>query len=569
MKLKFTFLFYVLSAFVITWIPTQAQRQKSKSKQPNILWIVAEDLSPRLGCYGDNTINTTNIDLLAKEGIRYSHAFTTAGVCAPSRSTIITGMYQTSIGTHNMRTLLPPADVKSHPVPRYSVVLPDYVKCFTEYLRSAGYYCTNNEKQDYQFEPPATAWDESSIAASWRNRPEGKPFFSVFNIYKTHESQLFPTDNPLTVDPASVIIPPIYPETPTVRSDLARFYTNVKVVDQSVGEIIAALKKDNLYENTIIFFYGDHGDALPWMKRELYDRGIKIPLIVRIPGSKEANLVVDDLVSAVDFAPTVLSLAGVKIPEHLQGQAFLGNQKAKTPRKYIYAARDRMDTEYDRVRIVRDKKYKYVFNYMPEKTNYQNIAYRLRIPMMKDFLQLRDEGKLNAVQMNWFNTKPQEELYDIEHDPYELNNLAGDPSYQIKLNELRQAFKTWTAETKDMGGIPEKEMIQRWWNGKDEAPAVSDIKLEKAKNGYLLKCETNGTSFAYRILNREPQGVKHEIMTWDFARQNPKIKNGDSIPAKPVWKIYEGGIKLNKGDTLLVKGYRAGYKEATLEFVAD
>lgn len=555
--------------FILLSIAFHAQAQAIKNKKPNILWIVAEDMSPRLGCYGDNTIKTPNIDLLASEGIRYTHAFTTAGVCAPSRSTIITGMYQTSIGTHNMRTLLPPADVKSHPIPRYSAMLPEYVKCFTEYLRSAGYYCTNNEKQDYQFEAPVTAWDESSITSSWRNRPEGKPFFSVFNIYKTHESQLFPSDDPLEVDPASITVPPIYPETPSVRSDMARFYANVKVVDQSVGEIIAALKKDNLYKNTIIFFYGDHGDALPWMKRELYDRGIKIPLIVRMPGSKESNIVIDDLVSAVDFAPTVLSLAGMKIPEHLQGQAFLGAQKAKAPRKYIYAARDRMDTEYDRVRIVRDKKFKYVFNYMPEKPNYQDIAYRLKIPMMKDIIQLRDEGKLNAVQMNWFKTKPQEELYDIENDPYELNNLAGNPSYQIKLNELRQAFKTWTAETKDMGGIPEKEMIQQWWNGKTEAPTVSGIKIEKAKNGYVLKCETNGTSFAYRILNHEPDGVNHEIMTWDFARQNPKIKNGNLMPAKPVWNIYEGEIKLNKGDTLLVKGYRAGYKEATLEFVAD
>lgn len=566
MKLIYSIALLQLFSLFVT---SQAEGQKAKNKQPNILWIVAEDMGPRLSCYGEKAINTPNLDQLAKEGIRYSHAFTTAGVCAPSRSAIITGMYQTSIGTQHMRTLIPPGDVRSYSVPRYSAMLPEYVKCFTEYLRSAGYYCTNNEKMDYQFEPPATAWDESSITASWRNRPEGKPFFSVFNLYKTHESQLFPSTDPITVDMASVTLPPIYPETPAVRSDMARFLTNVNIVDQSAGEIIAALKKDNLYENTIIFFFGDHGDALPWMKRELYDRGIKIPLIIRIPGAKESNIVIDDLVSSVDFAPTVLSLAGVGIPKHLQGQAFLGLQKSMTPRQYIFAARDRMDTEYDRVRIVRDKRYKYVFNYMPEKSNYQDITYRLRIPMMNDFLQLRDEGKLTPAQMNWFKTKPREELYDIDQDPFELNNLAGNESHQAKLNELRQAFHKWTTDTHDMGGIPEKEMINTWWNGKNEAPAVADIKLEKVKKGYQLKCETAGASFAYRILNHESDKVNHAIMTWDFARQNPKIKNGDLLPSKPSWQIYNGLIKLTKGDTLMVRGYRAGFKESALTYVAD
>jgi N-sulfoglucosamine sulfohydrolase len=555
---------------LLVWLvipPVSGQQQKSK--RPNILWIVAEDMSPRLSCYGEKAITTPNLDQLAIEGIRYTHAFTTAGVCAPSRSAIITGMYQTSIGTQHMRTLIPLAEEKNYPIPRYSAVLPEQVKCFTEYLRSAGYYCTNNEKQDYQFEPPVTAWDESSIAASWRNRAEGQPFFSVFNIYKTHESQLFPSNEPLTVDPSSVTLPPIYPDIPTARSDMARFLSNVKLVDQYAGEIIAALKKDNLYEQTIIFFFGDHGDALPWMKRELYERGIKIPLIIRVPGSKESIRVNDELISSIDFAPTVLSLAGVRIPDHLQGQAFLGSQKSTTPRQYIFAARDRMDTEYDRVRIVRDKKYKYVFNYMPEKPNYQNIAYRLRIPMMNDFLRLRDEGKLTATQMNWFATKAQEELYNVERDPFELNNLAGDEAFRDKLTEMRQVFTKWTKDTNDLGGIPEKEMIANWWNGKNEAPTVAEIKLEKTNNGYRLSCETSGASVAFRILNRETKKVNHEIMTWDFARQNPKIKNGDRIPSKPSWQPYTGLITLTAGDTLMVKGYRAGFKESVLTYVAD
>lgn len=276
----------------------------------------------------------------------------------------------------------------------------------------------------------------------------------------------------------------------------------------------------------------------------------------------------DDLVSTVDFAPTVLSLAGISIPEHMEGQAFLGSQKSK-PRDYIYAARDRMDTEYDRVRIVRDKQFKYVFNYMPEKINYQEIAFRLGIPMMNEILQLRNERKLNDIQMRWFNTKPSEELYDLESDPNELYNLVNVATYKSKLNELRNAFNAWTIQTKDRGGIPEKEMIQDWWNGKNEPPNVSEIRVEKVKNGVTLRCETPGASLAYRILNQELHGAQHEIMTWDFGLLDPKIRNGGKLPAAPVWNLYQGTIHLERGDTLVAQAYRAGYKESSLQFICD
>ena len=249
--------------FLLTTICFTANAQESSSK-PNIVWIVCEDISPYLGCYGDPIVKSPNIDKLASEGIRYTHAYTTAGVCAPSRSTIITGMYQTSIGTQNMRTLNGPAGAKFSPVPDYSALVPEYVKCFPEYLRMNGYYCTNNQKQDYQFEPPVTVWDENGPAASWRNRPLGKPFFAIFNLFITHESQIYSRNQEsLLVDTNKVIVPPFYPDTKTVRHDMSRLFSNIERMDAQVGEIVKMLKEDGLYDSTIIFFYSDQGEHCP------------------------------------------------------------------------------------------------------------------------------------------------------------------------------------------------------------------------------------------------------------------------------------------------------------------
>ena len=370
-KIKLLYLFFCV---------TQTLSSLAQSK-PNIVWIVCEDISPYLSCYGNTIVKTPNLDQLAKEGVRYTHVYTTAGVCAPSRSSIITAMYQTSIGTQHMRTLNGAAGAKYSPVQDYSAVIPDYVKCFPEYLRMNGYYCTNNEKQDYQFVPPVTVWDENGPAASWRNRPAGKPFFSVFNFFITHESQLFMRNNEsLLVDTNKLDVPPFYPDTKIVRHDIARLFSNIERMDAQMGELIKMLKDDGLYDNTYIFFYSDHGGALPWMKREVLERGIHIPFIIRFPHSKNAGTMNDELINSVDFGPTVLSLAGIKIPSYVQGQAFLGTQKSKIPRKYIFAGRDRMDTEYDRVRAVRDKRYEYLYNYEPDKPYYQNIEFRLSIP---------------------------------------------------------------------------------------------------------------------------------------------------------------------------------------------
>jgi N-sulfoglucosamine sulfohydrolase len=525
--------------------------------QPNILWITCEDMSYHLACFGDTEVKTPNLDQLAADGVRYSHVYSTAGVCAPSRSSIITGMYQSSIGTMHMRTLQGDAyPHKSSPMKSYSVVLPEPVRCFPEFLRKAGYYCTNNSKEDYQFVPPVTVWDESSRKAHWRSRPrrgdeDWKPFFSIFNLMITHESQLWTRENELLlVRPEDVIVPAYYPDTKTVRHDIARNLSNVMRMDSIVGTLIKQLKDDGLYDNTIIFFYSDHGDGLPFVKREVYDRGLRVPMIVRIPekfkvrGSKPAGSIDNQLVSFVDLGPTVLSLANTPIPAYIQGQAFLGEQQAKTARKYIFAGRDRMDTELERVRAVGDGRYKYYRNFMPEKPYYQNIGYRQSIPMMQEILQLRDAGKLNATQMLWFRkTKPAEELCDTQTDPDEFINLVNKPAYKAKLQELRSQMDAWLRKVGDKGAMPEAGMLKLMWNGGSEPPKTADPALVVVGNTVSIRCATPGASVGY------------------------KLKHG----AQPVksWQVY-GGEKLaiQPGDSLTVVAQRIGYlpsKEVTVK----
>ena len=511
---------------------TFAFQQNKTTKQPNILWITCEDMSPHLGSFGEKVAKTPNLDKLAKEAVRYTNVFSTAGVCAPSRATLITGMYQTSIGAHNMRTLQTAVSQKLS-VPFYSALLPEQVKCFPEYLRKAGYYCTNNEKQDYQFEAPVTVWNENSKTANWRGREDkNQPFFSVINLMITHESQVFSRDKePLSVHPDSVIVPPYYPDNAIIRKDIARFLSNVEIMDKQVGDILQQLKEDGLYDNTIIFFYSDHGDGLPFVKRELYDRGLKVPMLIRFPNAKNAGTTDSQLLSFVDFAPTILSLANIPIPKYIQGQAFLGKQKSKIARKYIYAARDRMDSEYDRVRAVSDGRFKYLKNYQPEKPYYQNLKYRLSQKSMQEILRLKEAGKLNEQQAYWFrNSKSEEELFDTQTDPYEFKNLANNPTYKAKLTELRQKHLEWIKQFGDLGAIPENELVASWWQGKDKAPETSSPEISLKEGKVSIVSATKGASIAYK---------KHE-----------KDKE---------WQVYSKPFHIQKGDSLYVIAHRIGF----------
>lgn len=515
---------------------SEKENFKSASNQPNILWITCEDMSPHLGSYGEKVAKTPNLDQLASEGVRYTNVFSTAGVCAPSRNAIITGMYQTSTGGMHMRTS--PLVPNFKEVPPYAAMLPKNVLCFPEYLRKAGYYCTNNDKQDYQFEAPVTVWDENSKTADWRGRKnKNQPFFSIINLLTTHESMVFMNDKkPLLVNPNDVKVPPYMPDNLIIRTDIARFLTNVQTMDDQVGNIVQKLKEDGLYDNTIIFFYSDHGDGLPFVKRELYDRGLKVPMIIRYPNALKVKTVDSQLISFVDLAPTVLSLANIPIPNYIQGQAFLGNQKAKSQRKYIYAARDRMDSEYDRVRAVSDGRFKYLKNYMPEKPYYQNVTYRLQQKGMTEILRLRDEGKLNEQQMYWFRkTKPDEELFDVKNDPFEFHNLASEPIYKAKLIELRTKHLEWLKKYGDLGAIPEKEMVAKWWNGKENAPKTAEPLIKINNNSLRFDCSTTGASIGYK-------------KRW----------------ADKSWKVHSGEIPISKGDSIYAIAQRIGFTKSEI-----
>ena len=515
--------------------------QKSPSgKKPNIVWIVCEDMSPHLGSYGEKIAKTPFLDQLAKESVRYTQAYSTAGVCAPSRSALITGHYQTAIGGHNMRTLgFSASATDNYPkgLKPYSAVIPSDVRCFPEYLRAAGYYCTNNAKQDYQFEAPVTVWDENSKKAHWRKRTNlNQPFFSVFNIETTHESQVWLRANkPLLVDPKDVDVPSYYPDDNVSRLAIARFLSNVMVMDQQVGEILSQLKADGLYDETIVFFYSDHGDGMPFVKRELYQRGLKVPLLIKAPFIAKGSTD-NQLVSFVDFAPTILSLAEIKIPKNMHGRAFLGNATSKIRRKYIYAARDRMDSEYDRVRAVSDGRFKYLRNYMPEKSYYQNIKYRLQNPLMPHILALKLAGKLDENQMKWFRTnKPSEELFDTQTDPNEFVNLAQNPTYHIKLKELRKAHLAWINQYGDLGAISELELVKKWWNGRDQAPLTEKPELVRVGNKIQINAKTVGSSIGYRF------------------------------NSKDIWRVYSQPFEIKSGDSLLINAHRIGFKPIEIQ----
>ena len=423
--------------------------------QPNILWISAEDIGPHFGCYGDPHAITPNIDQLSAEGTRYTNAYTTAGVCAPCRSGIITGMYQNSIGTHHMRC---------------NAVLPSWLKPFPVLLRQSGYYCTNNSKTDYQFSRPSTGeiWDQNGSKAHWKNRKKGQPFFAVFNYTGCHESGIASEGKYRAVtgklkpeqrqDPKKLdTLPPYYPDTPVVREDWKRNYELITAMDAWAGSLIKEIKDAGLYEETIIFFWADHGVGLPRAKRWLYGSGTHIPLIVRVPG-KEGGQIDTQLVSSVDLGPTVLNLAGIEVPDKLQGRAFIGD-KLSAPRRFVFGARDRMDERYDIIRSIFDGRYRYIRNFEPLKPYYQYMNTPEKGATMREIRRAEKEGTLTQTG-KIFSTdkKPVEELYDFKSDPHEIRNLASDPDHSIILKKMRSNLAQWQSEIGDIGLIPEAEI---------------------------------------------------------------------------------------------------------------
>ena len=519
-------------------------------KQPNIVWLVAEDMSPYIAAFGDHTIETPNLDWLAKEGICYDNFYTPSPVCSPSRAALATGMYPTQIGANHMRTGpwykgsaltagTKPATLTDGSIAYEATPAPE-VKMFTEYLRKAGYYCTNNFKEDYQFIKTLGAWDVSGPEATWKDRKEGQPFFAMKTFMVTHESQIWAKtkDSLWVAENLDVPIPPYLPNTEVAKKDIRRMYSNIKQMDAEVGQFIQELKDSGELENTIIIWYTDHGGPLPRQKRAIYDSGLQVPMIIRFPDQAKKGTREDRMISFVDMPATVLSLAGIKPPSYMNGKAFLGKYE-DSPRDYIYAASDRYDEATDAIRAVRDKRYLYVRNYLPELPMYLHVAYRDQMALMQELYRLRDEGKLTPTQALWFAaSKQKEELYDTETDPYQIHNIIDDPKLQAIKAELSLALDNWIKSTGDLNLIPESELKAKFLpNGKQP---VTSKPIVSVKNGKVkVTCPTEGASIAYKFINKGEE------------------------PTDNHWHLYTGPFAFEKGKELVVYAHRLGYLPAS------
>ena len=428
---------------------------RAEQTLPNILWITSEDNGPHLGCYGDTYAVTPNLDRLAKRSLRYTKASSTAPVCAPARTTIISGIYPPATGAEHMRSMTRlPGDFKMYPV----------------YLRELGYYCTNNSKEDYNLEKAGEVWNDGGRKAHWKNRPDGKPFFAIFNHTISHESQIRNKINPADRihDPAKVRIPAYHPDTPEVRKDWAQYYDRITMMDKLVGKNLRELEEAGLADDTIVFYYGDHGSGMPRSKRWPYFSGLNVPLIIHVPEKFKhlappeytAGGSTDRLVGFIDLAPTLLSIAGAKAPSQMQGHAFMGRHTAPA-QKFSFGFRGRMDERYDMVRTVFDGRHVYIRNYMPHKPYGQYLDYMFQTPTTRVWYDLYHAGKLNAAQSIFWQTKPAEELYDLETDPDEVHNLARSKDHSDVMKRMRKAHRKWAAEIRDVGFLPEAEIHSR------------------------------------------------------------------------------------------------------------
>ncbi|HOW71234.1 MAG TPA: sulfatase-like hydrolase/transferase [Phycisphaerae bacterium] len=430
-----------------------AGAEGESSPRPNILWITSEDNGPHLGCYGDAYATTPTLDGLAAKGCVYLNVWSSAPVCAPARTAIITGVYPPSLGAEHMRSLVP---------------MPAPMRMFPQLLREAGYYCTNNSKEDYNLEKPGKVWDMSSAKAHWRNRRIGQPFFAVFNLGVTHESQIRKRPHQWKHDVARVRVPVYHPDTPEVRQDWAQYYDQLSEMDSIASQHLRELEEAGVADDTIVFYYGDNGPGMPRGKRSPCDSGLHVPLIVYLP-PKWRNLAATDyasggrsqrLIRFEDLAPTALSLAGIQPPGWMQGRTFLGPCEMPSP-EYITGFRGRMDERYDLVRSIRNQRYVYVRNYMPHLPAGQHVAYMFETPTTRVWKQLFDQGKLAPPKTRFWEPKAPEELYDLKEDPDEVQNLADSPAHQDMLRHMRTVLRQRLLKDRDLGFLPEGEIHRR------------------------------------------------------------------------------------------------------------
>lgn len=543
-------------AAVSAAIPQALRAQSKDPARPNILVVTTEDISCYLGCYGDPNAKSPNLDRFATQAIRYTNMHTPNGVSSPSRFALITGMYPSAFGANYMRASDGP----------YEVCLPDNIRAYTEYLRAAGYFCTNNSKTDYQIGITPAQWDENGMQATWKDCPEGQPFLSIFNIMTTHESMIWSRHDPLEVQPEDIDMSrfPYLPDDPVVRQDLARLYTNIAIMDRESQAFFDEIEAAGIADNTIVIWYSDNGGPIPRGKRSIYNTGTNVPFMVRFPDGYRAGQVEDRLVTFMDIPATILSLAGVKVPDYMHGKAFLGPQDS-APARYVFQARDRYGAVSDHSAGVRDKRFQYIRNYMPETSNYLDNAYRKAMPMMQKMLELRDAGKLNEDQMQYFKApRPVEEFYDLANDPYELHNLAGDPAFKYDFERLKAEFDRWNNTTNAVWNERDENDWKAFFNPGGERRSIETPVIQKTAEGYVVSCSTPGVSFVWQFTDKKPQAPK----TVSPARAGAGGPNaaanlmGYGADRSKGWRYYTGTIPAVKGKYLSVKACRAGYLES-------
>lgn len=509
--------------------------------RPNILWLVSEDNNPYLGCYGDKIAQTPVIDALAKDGILFEHCHSGAPVCAPSRFTIISGMYPASCGPANQM--------------RAKGNIPSWLRGFPAFLREAGYFTSNNSKTDYNAPIEIKdAWDENGKNAHWEHRKKGQPFFSVFNMEITHESCLFPNrwkEVAAKTDPASVRIPAYQPDVPEFRRDRAHYYDCMTAMDARVGKFLKQLEDDGLAEDTIVFYYGDNGGILPRSKRFLYDTGTHVPLIIHFPkkfqhlAPADMGTRKDGVVAFIDFAPTVLSLAGIKPKDYMEGTALAGEFRG-THGRYAFAGRDRMDGTLDMSRSVKDERFCYIRNYQPHLPYSVYVEYQFKTASYQAWQRLHDEGKLTGLPEAFFHEKPAEELYETANDPDEVHNLAGDPKFRDTLERMRAALRDHLLHIRDNGFLPESSPQQGYDTTRDEAK-YPFAKILEVADAAIQRDPANLPKFE-AWLDGEHEGIRYWAAMGCVMLGEKAAHAGDKL--KSHLKDPSSGVSLSCADAL-------------------
>jgi arylsulfatase A-like enzyme len=473
---------YLIVVMVLTYLKTSAasaQEAQIPSELPNIIWLTIEDTSPHIGAYGDTFARTPNIDAFSRIAFRYDVAWSTSPVCSPARTALISGMYPTTVGGHNHRS---------------EIGLPENIRLYPRLLREQGYYVTNNSKEEYNVihaDGNRDIWHESSSLAHYNNRPDrNTPFFAVFNSMESHGSAIRNHTNLPFHNPDDVSVPPFHPDTPIFRRDWAQYYNSISIVDDWFGRKMDEIREDGLLDNTIIFFFSDHGGGMPSYKTFASNRGLQVPLFIYIPekyrhlapeGYREGGFT-NRPVEFVDFAPTLLSLIGVEKPDWMQGKAFLG-QYGEEPRSYVFGSRGRMDEQIDMVRSVRDERYLYIRNYMPHLKHGFFNEYLYTFASTIEWRKLHLSGDLLPAQNRFWLVKEPEELYDLKADPFEIHNLANCPNHQHILDRMRIAHRQHSLKTRDVQFLPESEMHRR---AKNSTALIWQIQDDQATSIYEM-----------------------------------------------------------------------------------